>query len=879
MQRPKCMLLKKNAGLALKPVLLCITVLFFTAVQKKAAAQVAQITIVTDQAPGSPVLHGLEKMMNALQARHVVVKKATSISDAGAGQVIVTGLSEGSGAAARLLRSGHHTVPQTAEALSVWKTNAGGKPVWVVSGYDDRGLMYALLDVSNRIGWSKNDRLPLAGLKEITEKPAVTDRAISLYTMNRAYWESRLYNEDYWAKYLDMLSENRFNALVVIFGYENGGFLAPCYPYFFDTEGFPEVKMIGLTAEQQQKNLYSFNRLISMAHARGIRFTVGIWDHVYRGGVQGGGLANTKNAPDQPVPGLVWGVTESNLVSYNKAALEKFIKLVPGLDAIQFRMHDESGLKKEEQAGFWLDVFKMIKKDHPTMRLDLRAKELPEAVIQGALEVGVNFRINTKYWMEQMGLPYHPTQINPEKSPRRHSYSDLLRYPQQYHMYWQLWSGGTTRILLWGSPAYAKRFAESTHLYNGDGFEVNEPLATKMEAQPHDARPFDLLNPAYRYYDYEFERYWHFFQSFGRIAYNPQTSADTWEGEFVKRFGPSASYIQNGLQQASWVLPRIISSCYPYSQFPTTRGWAEKQHMGSLAAYARADITDLQQFTTFDEEARLIREKGETPKMLQSANSRWFFKTYAAISRQISQAQKATGNDGGKEFRSTITDLKILSGLALYYANRIPAAVYYRLYDHTRDAAVLDSAIRYEEEAMSAWKQLVQDAGDVYTSDIMMGLREADLCGHWKDGLTALEKDMETLHAARNNLKDNKTASAEVHYALLSRPKNFTVIHQPLTSLTLGRPVEISVKVQAPAGVKWVRLKYRSVNQEEEYKTLPMTATAQKGVYRVTVPADAVEAKWDFMYFIEMMDNRQAGSIYPDLDVQTPYFVVKVKRP
>jgi len=39
-----------------------------------------------------------------------------------------------------------------------------------------------------------------------------------------------------------------------------------------------------------------------------------------------------------------------------------------------------------------------------------------------------------------------------------------------------------------------------------------------MEAQPHEAKPFDLLKPAHRYYDYEFERYWHFFQAFGRWA-------------------------------------------------------------------------------------------------------------------------------------------------------------------------------------------------------------------------------------------------------------------------------------------------------------------------------------------------------------------------
>jgi len=861
--------------------LIVVLALFFICLENGYAAGEPQITIVTDETPGAPAAHGLGKLIAALQIKNITVEKVKSLQRVHGGLVIVAGLSEGAGAAAQLLKSGGRTVPKTAEALTVWRTASGGKPVWVISGYDNRGLMYALLDAANRIGWAKNNQLPLAELKEINEKPAVSDRAISIYTMNRTYWESRLYNEAYWAKYLDMLSENRFNTLVVIFGYENGGFLAPCYPYFFDTDGFPDVKMAGLTAAQQQKNLSSFNRLISMAHERGINFTVGIWDHVYRGGVQAGGLADTKNASDQPVPGLVWGVNENNLVSYNKAALAKFIKLVPGLDAIQFRLHDESGLKKEEQLGFWLDVFKMIKKDYPKMRLDLRAKELPEAVIQGALDIGINFRITTKYWMEQMGLPYHPTQINPEKSPRRHSYSDLLRYPQQYKIHWRLWNGGTTRILLWGSPDYVKRFAATTHLYNGDGYEVNEPLATKMEAQPHDAVPFDLLNPSHRYCQYEFERYWHFFQSFGRIGYNPNTSPDTWQKEFEKRFGKAAApFVQKGLQEASWVLPRIITSCYPYTQFPTTRGWVEKQHMGGLAAYAKADITDIRQFTNFDEEAQLIIEKGETPKKLQSVNSQWLLQTNALIGQQITAAEKAMTDKDNKEFNSTITDLKILNGLALYYARRIPAAIYYRLYKRSENATALDSAIAYEEKAVAAWRQIVNDAGDMYTSDIMMGLREADLCGHWKDGLLALEKDLAQLHNTADSLqKDKSTASPA--YAIPVRPagKHFSVMHRPVSGVSPGKPLIISVKITAPAGLKWVRLKYRSINQEEEYKTLPMTATAAKDIYTVTVPADALEARWDFMYFIEMMDNNQQGSIYPDVDKQTPYFMVKLKRP
>ena len=302
---------------------------------------------------------------------------------------------------------------------------------------------------------------------------------------------------------------------------------------------------------------------------RGLKLTVGIWDHIYRGGVQGGGIPGADDATKKPIAGLVWGVTGDNLVAYTKAALAEFVRRVPALDAIQFRMHDESGLKDSEQEAFWRDVFQMMKREAPNLRLDLRAKGLPDSVIQSAIDVEVPFRITTKYWMEQMGLPYHPSHINKQNQfDRRHSYADMLKYPQRYKMLWRLWNGGTARVLLWGDPDYARRFVESTRLYNGDGFEVNEPLCTKMEAQPHEMRPFDLLTSSHRYYDYEFERYWHFFQVFGRLGYNPETSQEVWRHEFEKRFGKEAApFVENALHGASLILPRIVASCYPLRRF------------------------------------------------------------------------------------------------------------------------------------------------------------------------------------------------------------------------------------------------------------------------------------------------------------------------
>ncbi len=96
-------------------------------------------------------------------------------------------------------------------------------PVVLITGSDDRGLMYALLDVADRIGWATNASDPFAEVHDTREKPDAPERGVSIYTMHRATFEQRFYDEKYWSRYFDMLARDRFDNFVLIFGYENGG--------------------------------------------------------------------------------------------------------------------------------------------------------------------------------------------------------------------------------------------------------------------------------------------------------------------------------------------------------------------------------------------------------------------------------------------------------------------------------------------------------------------------------------------------------------------------------------------------------------------------------------------------------------------------------
>ncbi|MDR1407523.1 MAG: hypothetical protein LBJ23_05695 [Tannerella sp.] len=840
-----------------------------------------EVSIVADSSPGEPARHGLNKLMEMLDSRHIGYERVAPGADVRGRTVIIAGRVQGDGPAARLLEKEGDGMRQTAEALLIRRIGLNGRPALLVGGYDDRGLMYALLEVAERIGWNDGDDDVLQHVRDVCSAPDIGERGLAMYTMHRTHWENRFYSESFWTEYFDMMAQNRFNMLEILFGYENGGFMAPCYPYFFHVEGFPEVRMADITPAQQQRNVAAMNRVIDMAHARGIGLRLGIWDHIYRGGVQAGGNPDFEYREGHPLPWQVTGLDSTNLNRYTRAAFARFLKTFPRLDAILFKTNNESGLRESELHEFSVNFFETVKENAPDMMVDIHSKGVTDTLIRSAVRLGIKFRIAPKFWMEQMGMPFSPTHINREdQHNRRHGYADLLRYPQHYRMLWKLWNGGTNRAFLWGSPEYARRFAESAHLYDSDAFAVYEPLATKMESQPHDAEPFQLLNPPYRYYNYEFERYWYFFRTFGLVGYDPDTPDDVWNREFEKRFGKTAGpLLRQALDEASAILPRIVASCYPYSFFPTTSAWPEKQRLGDLPLYASAEGSDLQQFAGFDEEAQVLLGKLETAGTLPSTTSLWLTQRAAGILAKVAEAEKAIGHTGNKEYRATATDLKMLANLALFHARRIPAAVSYRLFVHTRDVAALDEAIRHEQNAADAWKQIVDAAADVYADPILIGKKP--LSGHWKDEWTMLNRGLEKLKEQRSAFAPDKPADTSPRYRAAPDTDNsryFTVVHAAIdTAVPAGRAVTVTAEIDAPAGIKWVRLQYRAVNQYRDFEMLPMTAEGTH-TFRATIPAGKIDSQYDLMYLIEMMDRNGKGFIYPDFNRETPYRIVRLKR-
>jgi alpha-glucuronidase len=224
------MLNKQKSGFLTTICFVLLANSMFFATSELWGAQKSAISLVTDSLMGRASQHGTNKLRLALQKKGIQVEQTTSGEKAQANTLIVVGLSGGSGTAAKLHKLLDIPKPAEKESLLIRHTKWSGKKTLLVSGADDRGLMYALLDVADRIGWVDDPGNPLSAVRDAIEKPAVAERALSIYTFHQANFESYFYDEAYWAKYLDMLAKNRFNTFALLFGYENWGYVSPPYP-------------------------------------------------------------------------------------------------------------------------------------------------------------------------------------------------------------------------------------------------------------------------------------------------------------------------------------------------------------------------------------------------------------------------------------------------------------------------------------------------------------------------------------------------------------------------------------------------------------------------------------------------------------------------
>ncbi len=860
------------------------------------AAAVPRVSLIVDPddpiANSGPAKWAAGELVRALKASGTTVQRFGSLSQAGQGTQAIVSAGAQPPLARDLLQRAGVSIPQQPEALAL----VPGDKALLAAGHDARGLVFALLDLADRV----QQGAALLPAKAEVEKPHNRIRSWTrLFTSDLE--DKPWYNDrEMWPEYLTMLAAHRFNRfkLALGIGYDfirqvTDAYFLFSYPFLIDVPGY-KVRAPQLPDKERDANLEMLKFISEQTVARGMEFQLGLWMHGYE-------WIDTTNANY-----TIEGVTKENHGPYCRDAVRQLLRACPAISGITFRIHGESGVE-EGSYEFWKTVFDGVATCGRKVEIDMHAKGMDENMQNIAVATKLPVKISPKYWAEHLGIPYHQADIREQEQPKqgrggsglmklsagsrsflRYGYGDLLREDRQFGIIHRIWPG-TQRLLLWADPVTAAAHSRAFTFCGSDGVEIMEPLSFKGRrgsgiAGDRCAYLDASLKPRWDWQKYEYgTRVW------GRMLYNPDTPASTCERYLDKQFGPGAAAVGVALANASRILP-IITTTHGTSAGNNTY-WPEVYLNQSLIdgdhpgpyrdtpvprVFGNVSPLDPQLFSRINDFADELLKGEASGKYSPIEVAQWLEDYAAKAAESLAQAEKSSSGRSRPEYRRMAIDVAIQVRLGRFFAARFRSAALYRIYEKTGDRKALDESLRKYREAHEAWADLVTISNPVYKPDITVG-ENPQLRGRWADRLPAIDADIALLAKQADSARKTDAPASAAIQAALGHPKRNPApcSHTPVATFRPGQPFNLELSIAKSKIAESARVYYRRVTQAERYQSAEMEL--KDGRYRATIPGGYTDSPYPLEYYFEIKRGDSAW-LYPGFNADLtnqPYYVVR----
>jgi len=869
------------------------------------AANVSGVSLVVDPkdriAGSSEARWAAGQLEKALSARSVSVTRCASPKEAKAGDLCIVASGANSPLARGMLRSSRMTVAQVPEALALVASTLDGRKSILACGYDPRGLVYALLDLSDRVEHADDALASLQAVTSTAERPANRIRSMMrLFTSDVE--DKPWYNDrEMWPAYLTNLATQRFNRFQLAFGigYDfirqvTDGYFLFTYPFLVSVPGY-NVRVPQLPDAERDRNLELLKFISQETVARGMEFQLGLWMHGYVW-------------IDSPHPNYtIEGLTADTHGPYCRDAVRMILKECPAISGVTFRVHGESGVQ-EGSYDFWKTVFDGVATCGRKVEIDMHPKGMDQTMLDVALGTKQPVKVSPKFWAEHMGMTYHQADIRELERPKegrntsglmklsagsrsflRYGYGDLLAEDRKFGVIHRIWPG-TQRLLLWGDPKSAAAYSRAFSFCGSDGVDICEPLSFKGRrgsgiAGDRCAYADTTLRPRW-----DWEKYLYSTRVWGRALYNPDCDTEVCRRYTQKNFGNGAPHMEAALASASRILPIITTAhgtsagnntywpeVYTNQSLFDAEHWQPYNDTPSPRVFGNVSPLDPQLFSRINDFADQLLSGKCDGKYSPLEVAQWL-EDYARTAReQLTEAKASSKNRETPAYRRLIIDVGIQAGIGEFFGAKIRSGMLYRVYEKTGHPAALEACLAQYRKARAAWAALADEAKGVYMSDITVGEHQ-QLRGHWLDRLPAIDGDIAGLQAklATGKAANSEPKATETIKALLARPerRTGTCSHVPPARYKRGGGVSIACSLdKRPASVS---LYYRHVNQAERYKSVVMDAHDKQ--FRATIPADYTDSPYPLEYYFEVTEAPDKVWLYPGFSPELtnqPYFVVR----
>jgi hypothetical protein len=852
-------------------------------------AETLRLNLIDRCRTEGPEAHGSAEFRKAAEHARIGYRTIQDPSQADGGLLLVIGNADGK-LVRGLARENGIELPLGEESAVFQELRSGSRRILLISGGGEAGLMYALLELTERL--RHEGASALLEPRPFSESPELAVRGVNRFIMGPLDDEWFL-SDEFWLYFLDNLARCRLNRFVFITGYDSA-YMSPPYSYFVRIPGADSVKVRGLTDERRESNLARLRKIGALCADRGIEFFLGIWQQL----------------PFETGQGLlVEGLPadEVGLAAYCAKGLREILVRCPEIRGLHLRVNFEAGVGTQTTAeAFWNSLTDEVASCGRKVKLDLRAKGLTDGMISHALGLGLDLSVPTKYWCEQTGLPHHMTQMRSEElsqldnlnHSRRYSYGNLLKRPRRYDMIYRLWNLGATNLFVWGDPDWTRRFCASMAVGEALGFEFASPLSLKGGHFFLQKDPWQLFDDKSMVgYRFEDERYWYQYLLFGRIGYSERVEQEVFRREFSQRFGTAAGKeIARAYAVASRVIPLITASHMPVH--PMEQYWPELTTGGALFqenqlnahyrenTYGATEPSDSGLFYGIEEYARDSASGSLKAKYTPLQVAALFAAFSAGTRAALAAAAGASDLRHEPEYAATVLDFSMIADLADYHASKIEASLALARFKLQGNAAELRRCAVSTGEARAHWARLAQRGTGTYHKPLEFGAgTSTGRTGHWADQLVELDRDLATLRSMAGPDVEKGTGTAgrdtepvrvETH-GRSARVRLGGLLESPTTAIA-GEKFRVAYHPDPFEVDLSPILRYRRADQTEgPFKSIPMEWSGD--CFEATVDGSYIIQEFDLLLYVAVIADAETTLMAPGLyhpDFSMPYLFISV---
>jgi hypothetical protein len=645
-----------------------------------------------------------------------------------------------------------------AEAFSIARN---GRHLTVTGG-DARGLIYGALDLRERL----LDGQPLESIAARLEKPALAFRGIKFNTPWDTYRPSSALDQhvdtvkdlDYWKAFLDMMVENRFNAISL-------WTLHP-FTYMIRPKNFPEASKWTDAQFAEWQHLY--HEIFRMAKERGLDTYVVFWSiFVSEEFARAHGITTQNFYPHYYVNGDTSDATRR----YLRESVTQMLEEYPDLDGIGVS-HGEGmgGMTPLQRQQFVDEVYiagALAAKRPQPVKLIHRVpfssglssgpgvSSDVEQITRDAMEK-LDHKFDGPIWVEMKFNWSHghstPKLVKVHGGKLGDTY--FKPAPTNYKIVWQV-RNEDFFALRWGVPDFIRQhIALNGHQdYVGGyfiGSETYIPALDYFTALPH---------PQWRW---AFERQWLFYKLWGRLLYDAATPDAVFRDDFTRRYGAKGKDLLQAYALASDTQLKLASQFDSRWDF-TLYGEGFLALQGEVTRYIGVDALIHQppldpQFMSVEEFVRGIRDGHP----VAPAGSRTItpLSVADALERQCREALRLVEkiDDGGNvALRYELADVRTWAYLGLHFAEQLRGAVDLEKFRVLGGENFRASALAHLEKSLGHWDAVIRITRPLYRDMKLTAYNgnsfdaNPDNLFHWARIRGEVAQDIEVARAASSN--------------------------------------------------------------------------------------------------------------------------------